>query len=112
MRFALNDQHRHESTSRLAKVGRLEQPVELEAYGTKQLLLPKSSMKTEEMAEGSVHLIITSPPYFEFKLYSRDELDVGMGNIHELEEWFDAIDRAWRESIRMLAPRIRHSSIS
>lgn len=51
----------------------------------------------------SVHLIVTSPPYWTLKEYSRDS-GGQLGAIADYEEFLDNLDRVWSECRRVLAP--------
>jgi DNA modification methylase len=64
----------------------------------------KDSRDMTEVAEGSVHLIITSPPYFNTKDYSNDKSGADLGNIDDLEKWLSEIGKVWKECFRVLAP--------
>lgn len=50
----------------------------------------------------SVHLVVTSPPYWTLKDYnpSRDQL----GSVDEYEQFLSEIDRVWSHSYRVLVP--------
>jgi len=56
----------------------------------------------EEIEDNSIHLVITSPPYFDVKLYSDDLSDKNLGNIHNLDEWFEEIKKVYKEVFRVL----------
>jgi DNA modification methylase len=51
---------------------------------------------------GSVHLVVTSPPYWTLKKY-RDHKGQ-MGDIEDYEAFHDELDKVWRECIRVLVP--------
>jgi len=55
----------------------------------------KSSEKMDELPDNSVHLMITSPPYNASKEYD-DDLS--------LSEYLDLLNRAWKETYRVLVP--------
>ena len=55
-----------------------------------------------DMDDESVHLAITSPPYFNAKMYSESDSD--LGNIHDLDEWLCEIGKVWSEVFRVLQP--------
>ena len=76
----------------------------LELNGTTQKIYVKSSTKMEELANDSVHLMLTSPPYFNAKMYSKKPISEDLGNIHDLDEWFEKIGQVWREVFRVLQP--------
>ncbi|MEM2899406.1 MAG: site-specific DNA-methyltransferase, partial [Thermoplasmata archaeon] len=54
--------------------------------------------------DDSVHLMITSPPYFDAKMYSRENIEYDLGNVHDLDTWFEKIGKAWSEVYRVLQP--------
>src|SRR5436190_24240592 len=43
----------------------------------------------------SVHLVVTSPPYFTLKKYENNENQ--LGEIEDYEKFLDELDRVWRE---------------
>jgi len=83
-----------------------EMPIKTEniisIYGTTQTVYVKDARDMKEIKDNSVHLMITSPPYFNAKLYSTIEGD--LGNIHDLDEWFNEIGKVWKEVFRVLQP--------
>jgi modification methylase len=50
----------------------------------------------------SVHLIVTSPPYWTLKKYEKN--DNQLGEIEDYNAFLDELDRVWRECARVLAP--------
>ncbi len=54
------------------------------------------------IANSSVHLVVTSPPYWTLKEYRRT--DGQMGFIGDYEEFLDELDKSWAECARILAP--------
>lgn len=50
----------------------------------------------------SVHLVVTSPPYFNLKKYN-DHPDQ-LGDMDEYEAFHDELDKVWRHCFRVLAP--------
>ena len=50
----------------------------------------------------SVHLIVTSPPYWTLKEYEPSEQQ--MGSIQDYEEFLDELDKVWRQCERVLVP--------
>jgi modification methylase len=54
------------------------------------------------ISDSSVHLVVTSPPYWTLKEYRRGEGQ--MGFIEDYEQFLDELDKAWRECVRILAP--------
>ena len=53
------------------------------------------------IADQSVHLIVTSPPYWTLKQYRRDNPGQ-MGDIEDYEAFLDELDRVWSECARVL----------
>ncbi|MBI5388618.1 MAG: site-specific DNA-methyltransferase [Verrucomicrobia bacterium] len=54
------------------------------------------------IADGSVHLVITSPPYWKLKRYN--DSPGQMGHIEDYEEFLDDLRRVWTEAYRVLVP--------
>lgn len=52
----------------------------------------------------SVHLIVTSPPYFNLKAYASDAGGAQLGRIEDYEAFLDELDKVWRECERALVP--------
>jgi modification methylase len=52
--------------------------------------------------DASLHLAVTSPPYWTLKRYNDSEGQ--MGHIHEYDQFLAEIDRVWREIFRVLVP--------
>lgn len=50
----------------------------------------------------SVHLVVTSPPYFNLKRYN--EHDDQLGHIDDYEQFVAELEKVWRECYRVLAP--------
>lgn len=76
----------------------------IEINGTTQKILVKNSMRMDDLEDNSIHLMITSPPYFNTKMYSRVPIVEDLGNIHNIEEWFEKIGAVWKEVYRVLQP--------
>jgi modification methylase len=52
----------------------------------------------------SVHLIVTSPPYFNLKAYASGAGGGQLGRIGDYDAFLDELDRVWRECARVLVP--------
>jgi modification methylase len=52
----------------------------------------------------SVHLVVTSPPYFNLKAYASGAGGRQLGRIGDYEAFLDELDRVWRECARVLVP--------
>lgn len=55
-----------------------------------------------KVATGSVHLIVTSPPYWTLKDYEDNPSQLGA--IEDYECFLEELDKAWRECYRVLCP--------
>lgn len=73
----------------------------------------KSSTNMCEVADNSVDLIITSPPYFNIKEYATnnkrnnkniDNLNEDMGAINDYEKFIETLLLVWKECFRVLRP--------
>src|SRR5215469_8054896 len=53
------------------------------------------------IAGESVHLVVTSPPYFNLKPYASDASGRQLGRLADYEAFLDELDRAWRECARV-----------
>jgi site-specific DNA-methyltransferase (adenine-specific) len=54
------------------------------------------------IADDSVHLIVTSPPYWNLKRYNEGEAQ--LGHIKDYEEFLGEIAKVWAEAYRVLVP--------
>lgn len=76
----------------------------IEVNGTVQRVLVKNVQEMKELADNSIHLMVTSPPYFDTKMYSDTPIEDDLGNVHDLEQWFQEISKVWAEVYRVLGP--------
>lgn len=54
------------------------------------------------ISDGSVHLVVTSPPYWTLKRY-RENPDQ-MGHIADYEKFIEELTKVWKECYRVIAP--------
>ena len=54
------------------------------------------------LADGSVHLVVTSPPYWTLKEYNEGQGQLGA--VGDYERFVEELARAWRECHRVLVP--------
>lgn len=54
------------------------------------------------LPDESVHLVVTSPPYWNLKRYN--EHDDQLGHIDDYETFLDELEKVWRHAFRVLAP--------
>jgi len=73
------------------------EPVTHEVYGT-------SAESMDELADESVHLVVTSPPYWDIKDYGSDGQ---IGYNDGLDEYLDRLKAVWGECYRVLKPGCR-----
>ena len=78
--------------------------LEIKTNDTTQKVIFKNSQCMKELETNSVHLVVTSPPYFDAKMYSNDNMSFDLGNIHDIETWFSEIGKVWSEVFRVLQP--------
>jgi DNA modification methylase len=76
----------------------------LKIKNTTQNIYIADSKNMTELKDGSIHLMVTSPPYFNAKMYSQEAIEHDLGNIHDLDEWFNEIGKVWGEVFRVLQP--------
>ena len=69
---------------------------------TTHALRPGDARDLSHVADESVHLIVTSPPYWTLKDYP--PAPGQLGAIEGYEAFLDELDKAWRECARILAP--------
>ncbi|MGQ9675436.1 MAG: DNA-methyltransferase [Chloroflexota bacterium] len=55
------------------------------------------------LTNNSVHLVVTSPPYFDLKHYEAESPDQ-LGEIHDYEQFLAELDKVWLECARVLVP--------
>ena len=66
------------------------------------LILGDSRTGLEEVGAESVHLLLTSPPYWTLKAYSDTEGQ--LGRIDDFDSFVDELDEVWRQAHRVLVP--------
>lgn len=84
----------HKATSQIERAVKL--------VPTQHRLLLYDSRELENLESGSVHLVLTSPPYWTLKKY-RDHPQQ-LGAIPLYEEFLDDLDKVWRHCFRALVP--------
>lgn len=69
---------------------------------TTHSLYRRDAREFRELSEGSVHLVVTSPPYWTLKEYNAG--DGQMGYIADYEEFLHELDRVWKHCFNALVP--------
>lgn len=65
----------------------------------------KDSRDMAELADATVDLVITSPPYFDLKNYNESKNHSNqIGSSNSYEEYLEGLNRVWQECIRVLKP--------
>ena len=73
---------------------------EIASLPTEHRLVLGDARDLNRIDDESVHLVVTSPPYWTLKKYN--EVDGQLGYIAEYEEFLKQLDRAWSECFRVL----------
>jgi DNA modification methylase len=89
---------------RIAKDAALIRKIEqtLPLIPTRHDLFNADSRRLDFIADNSVHLVLTSPPYWTLKEY-REHPDQ-LGEIEDYELFLDELDKVWRHCHRVLVP--------
>ncbi len=69
---------------------------------TTQTLYRADARNLSMIADNSVHLILTSPPYFNLKEYQRGKNQLGI--IDDYQSFIDELEKVWKECFRILVP--------
>jgi len=72
------------------------------AKHTSHELIHGDAREASALPEASIHLVVTSPPYWTLKRYN--EHDDQMGHIADYDAFITAIDEVWRNCYRALVP--------
>lgn len=70
--------------------------------GTRHRLHLGDARALDWVSDGSVHLVLTSPPYWTLKKYN--EGSGQLGNIEDYEAFLDELDEVWKHCYRALVP--------
>lgn len=88
----------------IARDARLNSTIEfaVRAIPTRHRLVLGDSRDMNDIPDGSVHLAITSPPYWTLKEYP--EREGQLGRVPGYEPFLDELDAVWRHAFRVLVP--------
>ena len=65
----------------------------------------KDARFMDEVADDSVHLVVTSPPYFDLKDYNSKANHTNQaGDLKDYCEYINFLNQVWKECIRVLGP--------
>ncbi len=89
---------------RIAKNRRLVKLIEgaVRKVPTWHRLILGDAREMPPLESNSVHLVLTSPPYWTLKRYRHSERQ--MGHIADYDEFLDELDRVWTNCFRLLVP--------
>lgn len=71
---------------------------------TKHKIIIGDSRNMAELSDKSIHLIVTSPPYWQLKDYGAEN-QIGFHQTYE--EYIDSLNKVWTECYRVLSPGCR-----
>jgi DNA modification methylase len=74
----------------------------LHAIPTRHYIVHGDAREMREVPPCSVHLIVTSPPYWSLKKYQ--EIDGQLGHVADYEEFLQEIDKVWERCFDLLVP--------
>jgi modification methylase len=74
----------------------------LHSIPTSHMLYQRDSRDFQELPSNSVHLVVTSPPYWTLKEYNEGHGQ--MGFIADYEEFLRELDRVWQHCFKSLVP--------
>ena len=74
----------------------------IEALPTTHRLVQGDARDLSFIPDESIHLVVTSPPYWTLKRYN--DSDGQMGHITEYENFLSELERVWSEVLRVLVP--------
>src|SRR5438093_6033324 len=74
----------------------------IESRPTSHKLIQGDARHLSFIADESVHLIVTSPPYWTLKRYNDSEGQ--LGHVADYENFVSQLEKVWREVFRLLVP--------
>lgn len=69
---------------------------------TSHELIHGDARAASELPENSIHLVVTSPPYWTLKRYNEHEHQ--LGHVADYDEFMNGLDEVWRNCYRALVP--------
>lgn len=69
---------------------------------TSHILYHGDARNLDYIKDKSVHLVLTSPPYFNLKEYRRGKNQLGL--IDDYQQFVDELEKVWKECYRILVP--------
>ena len=100
----LKDFEKKKLKTKQNKQKKVKKEMVLDINDTSHKIYVRNAMNMKELEDNSVHLMVTSPPYFNAKMYTKKPVKEDLGNVHDLDEWFEKIGMVWKEVFRVLQP--------
>ncbi len=102
LRLAQQDDQR--AIPAIAKNAALVQAIEeaVRRLPTNHRLIGGDSRSLVAIPDETIHLVVTSPPYWTLKAYP--ERDGQLGRVGDYDVFLDELDKVWREAFRVLVP--------
>ena len=69
---------------------------------TTHRLIQADARELDFIPDGSVHLVVTSPPYWTLKRYNENPNQ--LGHIEQYEEFLEELNKVWKHCYRLLVP--------
>jgi modification methylase len=73
-----------------------------ETVNTTHKLIQADARDMSFLVDESIHLVVTSPPYWNLKRYNEHEAQ--LGNFQDYEEFLAGLVKVWKEIFRVLVP--------
>ena len=74
----------------------------VQSVPTTHRLFLADAREMQDLEPESVHLVLTSPPYWTLKEYRDSEAQ--LGHIEDYDEFLEELDKVWSNSFRALVP--------
>src|SRR5438094_56094 len=69
---------------------------------TRHRLIQADARSLSYLPDSSVHLVLTSPPYWTLKRYNESAYQ--LGHVQSYESFLAQLEKVWREVFRLLVP--------
>jgi site-specific DNA-methyltransferase (adenine-specific) len=76
--------------------------LETHSFKTSHRVILGDARRMDPLKDESVHLVVTSPPYFDLVEY-KDRAGQ-LGHLHDYSHFLDELDKVWKECMRVLIP--------